>query len=509
MPGRPAINVRSVLSSAAVIFCAVWSLTSLWLPFGWDQGIFASVGDVILAGGMPYRDAWDIKGPLAHLWFAAAQFVFGRGQAGIRVFDLALLIWAAVVLARAGGGLARPSAAVWTAVGLVLCHASLTFFFTAQPDGAVSLLLVLAFTPLLLASRPRHTVIAGLVVGLCALVKPIYVVFLILPLWVAAGAAGEPARRIKRGALVVAASALPVVATLAWFVSRGALSDLIDVLFRYNAQDYSGVNQLAVRTRISGYVEYFWSGPRAPALPFIVFGAVVAWRRSRSSGGLIIGWLLGALAIVGMQGKFYRYHWTVIFPPAILLIGIAVDALMGPPTEPARRPTSATVLGWTAAAVILAPLTIQPARDIGHWVRFATGIDTSSQYYARFRLGEFSAADQMAAATFIRTRTAATDRVATFGYEATLIYLSGRPNATRFSYALPLVGWRSSQASRDAYRREFMDALRVQPAYVVVGPILVGGTQSIEVFPEFAEYLARGYVLERSFGAVDLYHRVR
>ena len=57
---------------------AVWVTASLSWPFGWDQGILAWAGDVIHQGGMPYRDAWDIKGPLAYYLYALAQWLFGK-----------------------------------------------------------------------------------------------------------------------------------------------------------------------------------------------------------------------------------------------------------------------------------------------------------------------------------------------------------------------------------------------------------------------------------------------
>ncbi len=175
--------LRRMLLAGALILGAAWAIASLSFPLGWDHGLLASVGDAVLGGGMPYRDAWDIKGPLAHLWFALAQFLFGRRPIGIRVLDLVSLVSAAIVLARSGARLTRRSAGPWIAVALVLCYGSLTYFFTAQPDGAVALALVFGITPLLSTPvRPRQIAVAGFVVGLAMVVKPIYFVFLALPL---------------------------------------------------------------------------------------------------------------------------------------------------------------------------------------------------------------------------------------------------------------------------------------------------------------------------------------
>jgi hypothetical protein len=514
VPAASAVSApRALLLAALVAFCGFWATASLWFPFGWDHGIMATAGDVILAGGMPYRDAWDIKGPLAHLWFAAAQWLFGRGQAGIRVLDLALVIWASIVLARTSSKLIRPGVGAWLGMALILCHSSRPFFYTAQPDGAVSHSLVIAFAPLLTRPNRRHVVIAALVIGACALAKPLYLAFFWLPLLAAMEIPGQGTReRVGLIAAILAAVALPIVLAFAWFAWRGALDDLYEVLFRYNALEYSGAMQLAVRTRLRGYAEYFWSGARGPALAFAVFGAVVVWQRSRRLGILLIGWLLTSLAIVGLQGKFYVYQWTVIFPPIILLVAIAFDALTNAPAVlDVKYRTALKALGIAGAVAIAGPLTIQPGIDITNWARYMAGVETAPQYYGTFRLGQYSAADQMAAADYINHHTSPTDRVAIFGYESPIVYLSGRKNATRFNYALPFVGLQSSQAARDRYRREFMEAIasEPEPEFIVVGMLLLGGNRSIEVFPEFAEFLGRGYYLERSFGVVDLYRRNR
>ena len=60
---------RYLLAGAVVLLAAVpfiWAPGSLFLPLGRDQGIFAWVGGVILSGGLPYADAWEVKGPLSH-----------------------------------------------------------------------------------------------------------------------------------------------------------------------------------------------------------------------------------------------------------------------------------------------------------------------------------------------------------------------------------------------------------------------------------------------------------
>src|SRR5687767_9878358 len=67
-----------LLALAAV---AILGLPSILYPFHPDQAMFAYIGDRWLHGGLPYRDAWDVKPPGIFALYAAAQAVFGRGMA--------------------------------------------------------------------------------------------------------------------------------------------------------------------------------------------------------------------------------------------------------------------------------------------------------------------------------------------------------------------------------------------------------------------------------------------
>ena len=89
----------------------VWALCSLTWPPGLDQGNAAWVGDTIQRGGMPYRDAWDIRGPGYYYLFALAQSLSGREVWGARVVDLSLLALGALSARALAARMARPSLA--------------------------------------------------------------------------------------------------------------------------------------------------------------------------------------------------------------------------------------------------------------------------------------------------------------------------------------------------------------------------------------------------------------
>ena len=76
------------------------ALGMIWWPMGRDQGVFVWVGDVILGGGIPYRDAWEVKGLATHYTYAVSQLLFGRTLWGIRVLDLMFLAVTLIVFHR-------------------------------------------------------------------------------------------------------------------------------------------------------------------------------------------------------------------------------------------------------------------------------------------------------------------------------------------------------------------------------------------------------------------------
>ena len=85
-----------LIVAAALLMLRVPALAQ---PMGADQGLYAYVGERILAGELPYRDAWDQKPPAIHYTYALMRAAWsGDGAVG-----------AADLLAAAHGGLAALS----------------------------------------------------------------------------------------------------------------------------------------------------------------------------------------------------------------------------------------------------------------------------------------------------------------------------------------------------------------------------------------------------------------
>src|SRR5215218_8127580 len=93
------MNKRLFLALACVLVIA--RLPSLAQPMGADQGLYAYVGERILAGDLPYRDAWDQKPPAIHYTYALLRAVW-PGDGAVGAADLLAAAAVAWLLYRLG-----------------------------------------------------------------------------------------------------------------------------------------------------------------------------------------------------------------------------------------------------------------------------------------------------------------------------------------------------------------------------------------------------------------------
>ena len=502
------------LLRALLALAFLWATASLWFPFGWDHGIMAAVGDVIVRGGMPYRDAWDMKGPLAFYVFAMAEWIFGRHMWAIRVVDLLLLGAGLVALARIVGRTTSSRMASWATVALVFWYGSLTWFFVSQPDGWVAMLMLIGVAPLAAtATQPTFRAMAwcGLLIGCCSLIKPFYVAFLAVPGVFAVCAPATTARKIAGLGTAAGWALVPSLLAFAWFARQGALDSLIDVHIAYAAAYADSMRPDLIARRI---FNYFWSngvptpaGAVAVVLPAIGLGASVLWQERRALGLALTTWLAIALGCVAIQGKFWFYQWVPAFPPFIVLGAVGLHRL----ATRDRVGSGGPLLAGISAGLFLLQVLAVPTVDVARWLAYITGVQSPTDYYSSYFRRNYVVANELEAAAYLRERTADSEAVLVWGNDATLTFLSGRPNATRFVFAMPLT--RDVPGPfRPAYRQEYIASIRSRPPrYVVIGQPHDGSSdkdRDLRDFPELSSFIRLHYTLDRQIGFLDLYRRL-
>lgn len=494
----------------------LWALSSLWYPFGWDQGIMAWVGSTILDGGMPYRDAFDIKGPVAHYVFALAQALFGHNLWGIRVLDLLGLASSGWLISRVVGRYADARTGTWSAVLFVLWFAGLTFWHTAQPDGFAAMFLALGFLPLLRHDSPslRRTLWAGVMVGLTIAIKPHYAVFLAVPgVHFAATVWRQPRVVAVHLAVLTLGTAATVGSVVAWFAYRSALDALVEVHILYNAQAYTSGASLAIGQRLRGIVEYVRSGELfVVLLPATLIGAARLYRTERAAMWTLTSWAALAFAGVVLQNKFFDYQWIPMFPPVAILSAVGMHSALthGAAARARRREGDerTPTLGHALFVVILLHAVVQPAFEVANWASYVLGIRDEAAYYDTF--GVPGPDHRMA--RYIEENSEPDDLLIIMGWNIEILYMTRRPTISRLAYSLPV--WMGEGTPlRERYRDELMNDLRTTPPeLIVVAPQaepLLGREVSIDEFPEFRRYLDERYRTEVEFGPLILYRLTR
>jgi len=120
---------------------------------------------------------------------------------------------------------------------------------------------------------------------------------------------------------------LPILLCVAWFAAHGALDDLVEVHLKWTVLMYSGIAQPWL-TRVQDMIGWLLTSKFAVALGLSVAGLVFL-ARTRGADALIMGvWLGLALFNVVLQGKYWQYHWLVIYPLAAVLTGMALVAVV-------------------------------------------------------------------------------------------------------------------------------------------------------------------------------------
>lgn len=493
-------------------------------PFGRDQGVFATAADVLARGGVPYRDFWDVKPPGIFCLYWVSFALFGRSMLAPRLLDLLWMLATAGAIAYLGRRLLSPWAGAAGAFFFLIRYvAGNSFWNTTQPDGFAALPLVLAAGALVSAEEKRKTGMAALcggLIGLAVLLKFTLGAFLVVPLLAVLLSRDEPRRtRVVRAAAYLAGcAAVPGLVTVALW-RAGALPDMIEVLFTWNAE-YSRLRvpiPLA-RDPVRQTLRFLIGDPHPLLFPvgLLALAGAADLIARRSSGRLrwvVPTWGLVLMASVWAQGKYYTYHWLPVLPPVALLGGYGMSFVGGRLRSSLPRPAAAALCALGIVAV-LTPLGLAYWRSLNWPVRYLAGQIDQSAFLERYDpYGDFSLAADREVARFIRENTLPSDHLFVWGFEPLIYFLAERPAASRFIYTVPLV----TTWSPADWRRELVRDMREnQPAYIVVAhndrlPWMTGrgddSAEQLATFSELSDLIKTEYVRQRRIEDFEIWRR--
>ncbi len=303
----------------------------------YDEGVYFSAAQALIAGRFPYRDFVLLHPPgivLVLTPFAA----LARVVSDHRAFELARLAFMALgsinaVLtaaiarrARSGGVIAAAVAGVLYAVWPPAIDAESTTLLTPWSTLGMLLALLLLYRR---SARPHEEFLAGVALGAAAAVKIWGVVPLVVVLaWeLIRGRGGETARVACGAAAGVTAVCLPFFLAAPGPMFRMVVVDQLE----------RGEANAGVRGRISGIlgVARFGSGARPPHL-LVVAAVAVLCALAVVGAVLDRAWLVSALlvAIVTLlltAPSFFAHYAGYAAAPLLVLTGTGAAALAVPP----------------------------------------------------------------------------------------------------------------------------------------------------------------------------------
>jgi len=410
----------------------------LLFPLGPDQSAFYIGGGKILRGAVYYRDIIDVKPPLIHHLYALAMAIFGEHGYAILLCDAlaqGATCWLMVVVTRRLSG-----SLLWgylSAVIYILLYVGLNFQNVAQPESYVGLI-GLAITWLLLEKRTRAGFIAvGALAGILFLLK------FTLGIILAAALLGEillfraGPRALATRCLEFGAGFLPVAGLLLFYILANGVGPEFAMMRSFTG-GYARLQLGSPGTALKNMLKLL---PRAfsELYSILLFGATTAGmagaipRPPEKQAGATDGTALLLrfatitfvllLGTVCLEGRYYPYQFSRIYPFGALLAGHGLIAitrrLQARPPRGLYRPLLIGTL--LAGAVLYGPLIRYGWWSLPMGLRIVGGEEAYDRYYGRL-LDGLSRTELRSVGQEIDRRRAPGDQVFAASNVAGLLY---------------------------------------------------------------------------------------
>jgi len=417
------LRKREILLSILLVTAASLFLRwpALHQPLDRDLSAYATIGDRMRLGALPYRDLFDHKQPLVYVVNFALALIAPRSVPAIRLaagvagaLTGALLYLFLVPLGR-GRAAAAAALAILLGSSRWVEGVDLNTEHLMAPFACAAVLLPVARR----AKADRLGPFAsGLLAGGAILAKAVGALAIpaaLLPILASRRGTAPPAR--ARLLLFAAGAGLPAATVALFYASQGALSDLVYANVVHNARYLRMAPPLA-----------FWKaldfGPVVGPLLFVALAAG-AFRLARRSGDSLLTWaallwLLGA----ALGAKLGRWEYPHYLAPLVAPIALLLCLPLSPPGG-RSAPAPAAIRALVAAGFSIVVL----ADSLRAWRR------TPGELAARL-YGEQALiwSEEEEVSSWLRSRSASDDTLFVAHQEPGFYWLSGLAPATRYLY---------------------------------------------------------------------------
>jgi 4-amino-4-deoxy-L-arabinose transferase-like glycosyltransferase len=463
-------------------------MTFLHEPFERDEGFYAYIGQVILHGDIPYRDAIDIKPPAVFYINAVAISLFGNTSEGIRLFTacyslftvVAVFLCASDCRGERAGLLAALVYGIYSSAPYIHGSSSNTEVFLALP-------LVLSawlFLKWLDSGKQRHLVLSGFCGAAAMLIKPVALTLVVLVsifLCLHRSSRNNFRVLVRNQACFFAPALVLAVFVIGYFYSHDALEDFLywTVQFtgtRYRTAGFPGPRFLTVVDYLSWEL----------LLPILVATPTAVWLLARGRGVksvFVVMMLPAACIAVCLPGKFFPHYFLLLLPPLAILTGIGLSILM----EKVNRMN--LFILFSVAFVFLCTV----LHEYPLYFDFTPEEISMKKYGPVFK-------DSVTIARYLKAGTSPGDYIFQWGFEPELYFLAERRSPVSILSSI-FVGW--SEDPAEACRKMTDGIKRKKPKYIIIQPRWAKYTGEAEI----NEILAADYQFERKLAYASLFRR--
>jgi len=462
-------------------------LTFLHEPFERDEGVYAYLGQVILEGGIPYRDLLEIKPLGIYYIYAIGIALFGATTEAIRLFTACYSLVTGICIFVLARKLAGPRAG--------LCAALLFSIYSSAPNmqGSSSNTEVFMLLPLVLGtyfllssygSRKRlYLSLCGLSAACALLIKTVALpqVAVLLGMALLNKTGSRKPKEIVGDAISLM---LPMVllagGVMLYFDSNGVLNEFLywNVVFpaKYIKADLTG-NPASEAMHLL-----------FPEFHLLLFLALptAAWQLFRKRDRehlLLLLWILAAGLGVLMPGKFFPHYFIQLLPPLAIAAGIGLGELT-------RLRGKCSI----ASMVLVALLFFHSVYYDYKFYLVYTPEDVSIAKYSPIFVNSARLAE------YIKERTLPSDYIFQWGMAMELYFLSNRRAPNKYVNNM-LITWSREPQSAVLEMAQSIDEKK--PVYIYVDLEWTDYTG----WPELQNILMKSYFLEHEDYYGQLYRR--
>lgn len=427
-------------------------------PFERDEGVYAAIGQQILRGEIPYRDAIEIKTPGILYLYALMISIVGPSMEGVRILTACYSLMTTCAVFWLVRNVAGSAAALWAAFFFA--------FFSGAPllqgsssNSEVFLLLPSVLTICMLfrwldSEKRRFLLASGLFAGVTLMVKTVAApLILVLGLFVLFRARVD--KKISGHIIDSMIFTVPFIVLSAliaiYFYAHGALDDLIYWCFTFMKRYRSPVpltqypvQFLTMNLNVITELLLLWLA----ALPTVVW--ILCSRRTFKTI-ILVSYLVTAFIGVCMPGYFYAHYYIQLLPPLAILAGLGAGELW------ARR---GAVRSFAVVTVLIA-ITGYFVYDYEQYFVYTHAQTLYSKYGTQWVW--FAEARNIG--DFLKKNTDPDDYIYQWGFEPEVYFYADRKIPNRFNTHV-LVEY--SKNPIQAGRELMWNLIKTKPKYIIV-----------------------------------------